>query len=654
MYNAFYGFSRKPFSISPDPDFLYSNSTYRELVAVLRYGILEKKGIICLIGEVGTGKTMVINHLTGILEKRVLLAKISFPGLGFHGILDAMTAEFGIAGGAKTISERLASLTDFLVSANDKGHIVALLVDEAQALGVKSLEFIRMLSNLETPKEKLLQVVLSGQPELKEKLNLPQLRQFKQRIALAFYLKPLSLEEIPLYIAHRIRIAGGHLGLTIFTDEAVKLIADYSRGIPRIINSLCENALLTGCALNRPQIDAAILQEAADDLMLSHREDEGSHPQEKDKKKNEILQPGIPEETSEEPAAVTPPRPLPASAWRWAMGLAVIFSILVFAPAGTLIERYQRMNAEVNQALVHPKDPTTALRSLYTENQFRPQSVTTNQSHFESDHEFGGRPTLAPVQKASRGEALFSPYDVPPDEMPRQEEASRLKTFAGEFTDGTPTNAVQEEPAEDSTPPFEKARPVEVPPLRPAQNPQMIAAYLNALKTSQDSPYQEIGRGNPLDDFPAEGFYRRRIYPGDTITSLARDTYGHVNSHVLAVIKAANPALEDLDVIVKDTYLNLPNMISGPALIKDSSEQYFVIVFSSGSRTRIDAWEKHIKAKIKTDLYIKEIDITSERKIYQIESMRYQSVSEARSFIHILSQIPLFSKLKEEYNEPNI
>ncbi|WP_051185051.1 ExeA family protein [Desulfatiglans anilini] len=653
MYNAFYGFSRKPFSISPDPDFLYSNSTYRELVAVLRYGILEQKGIICLIGEVGTGKTMVINHLTGILEKRVQLAKISFPGLGFHGILDAMTTEFGIAGGAKTISERLASLTDFLVSANDKGHIVALLVDEAQALGVKSLEFIRMLSNLETPKEKLLQVVLSGQPELKEKLNLPQLRQFKQRIALAFYLKPLSLEEIPLYIAHRIRVAGGHLGLTIFTDEAVKLIADYSRGIPRIINSLCENALLTGCALNRPQIDAAIIQEAADDLMLSHREDEGSRQQENDKKKNEILQTGIPEQTSEEPAALTPPRPLPAFAWRWAMGLAVFLLILMFAPAATLIDRYQHMNAEVNQALVHPKDPTTTLRSLHTENQPRPLSVATHRSHLGSDPEFDGRPTLTSVQKASYGEALFSPYDVPPDETPREEEASRLKPFASEFTDVTPTNAAQEEPAEESTSPFEEARPIEMP-TRPVQSQQMIAAYLNALKTSQDSPHQEIDRKNPLDAPPAEGFYKRRIYPGDTITSLARDNYGHVNSHVLAVIKAANPDLEDLDVIVKDTYINLPNMISGPALIKDSSEQYFVIVFSCGSRTRIDTWEKHIKAKIKTDLYIREIDITSERKIYQIESMRYESISEAQSFIHILSQIPLFAKLKEEYNEPNI
>lgn len=652
MYSEFYGFSKKPFSISPDPDFLYSNTTYKELLAVLKYGILEKKGIICLIGEVGTGKTMVINHLTSILEKRVLVTKISFPGLGFHGILDAMTGDFGIGGGARIISERLAYLTDFLVSANDNGHIVALLLDEAQGLGVKSLEFIRMLSNLETPKEKLLQIVLSGQPELKEKLNLPQLRQFKQRVALAFYLKPLSSEEIPLYIAHRIRVAGGHRGLTIFTDEALKLIACYSQGIPRIINSICENALLTGCALNSPQIDVAIVREAANDLMLLADENKIRLHQEKEGEKNTVTPDPIAEKIHSKPTPLPLQKPAPNRAWRWALGLAVLILILMFTPAGTLIDRFQGMNAGIHQAWVLPEQSTIAMDSQKPERENQPINVTSDRIHVQNAGEPVRNQPPAQEGRESDGETL-SIYEMPPDEasqaMPSSPEPSSL-----ESTEGILTRTVRNVTTMTSTPRIERAQPPEIPSSSSGQRQPMMAAYLRALKTPQDAPDHASTPENKLDDVPLESFYKRRVYPGDTITSLARDLYGYVNSHVLAIIKAANPNLENLDLIVQDTYINFPNTISGPTLIRDNEGRYFLIIISSWSRSRINGWVRHLKENMHINFMIRDVNITSERKIYQIESDRFKSIDTAKTIGKQIMQIPLFSMLEEEYNEPNI
>ncbi len=268
MYEKFYGFTRKPFSISPDPTFFFQNAKYNEAYALLQYGLKERRGIFCLFGEVGTGKTMLLQKLMQSLDDSVTAITLPYPNVGFDDVLEHILTELSIAVESPKVTVRLSHLHAKLSFENSIGRTVALLVDEAQGMDPSSLENLRLLSNLETPQEKLLQIILLGQPELRDKLNLPSLRQFKQRVAINFELTPLLPDETPQYIAHRLRIAGYSQGLRLFTERALTLITNYSRGIPRLVNALCDNALLIGCVLKQREIDEKIIREAATDLML--------------------------------------------------------------------------------------------------------------------------------------------------------------------------------------------------------------------------------------------------------------------------------------------------------------------------------------------------------------------------------------------------
>jgi type II secretory pathway predicted ATPase ExeA len=268
VYESHYGFSKAPFSINPDPAFLYLNSNYREAIALLQYGIQEHKGIVTLVGEVGTGKTMLLNQLLQSLDPgaaSIMIPTVRFP---YHDLVGYLLDKLNPSPGSFHNKTRFDVLYDLLISRDLEGKPVVVLVDEAQDLDNDTLESIRLLSNLETPSRKLLQIILVGQPELRHKLNLPELRQLKQRIAISFTLKPLSADETPSYIAHRLQGAGYLQGTTLFTDDALELIAHYSNGIPRVVNAICDNALLIGFAANRRWIDSAMIVEAAQDLML--------------------------------------------------------------------------------------------------------------------------------------------------------------------------------------------------------------------------------------------------------------------------------------------------------------------------------------------------------------------------------------------------
>ena len=268
MYENYYGFEKKPFSISPDPDFLYLNENYREAMALLRYGVYDVKGIVSLIGEVGTGKTMLLNELLQSFDDRVTALTIPSQKFSHDELVEYILARLGVSAVADRSLPRLEMLRRQLEAMSDRNENVVLLVDEAQTLDNETLESLRLLSNVETPKRKLLPILLVGQPELQDKLNLPELRQFKQRIIVSFRLRPLAPEEVPQYMAHRLKGAGYAHGLTLFSDEALRLVSSYSGGIPRLINALCDNALLSGYAQERHRIDGPIIQDAAKDLVL--------------------------------------------------------------------------------------------------------------------------------------------------------------------------------------------------------------------------------------------------------------------------------------------------------------------------------------------------------------------------------------------------
>ncbi len=265
MYTLFYEFSEKPFNVSPDPRFLYQTASHRESFASMIYGIKERKGFISIIGEVGTGKTTLIYALLKHLDEKINTVFIFHTNITFDQLLKNILLELGIPVGQEEKTALLRLLNEYLIQKLSQDENLAVIIDEAQNLSKEVMEELRMLSNLETPHSKLLQIVLVGQPELEAKLNSENLRQLRQRIGIRRQIMPLSGEECREYIDHRLKLVGSSSS-KIFTTEAVTLICDYAKGIPRAINILCDNALLIGYSLSRKKIDAKIIYEVIRDM----------------------------------------------------------------------------------------------------------------------------------------------------------------------------------------------------------------------------------------------------------------------------------------------------------------------------------------------------------------------------------------------------
>ena len=272
MYLTFYGLRDRPFNATPDPRFLYMSPGHREALAQLLYGTQERKGFIVLTGKVGTGKTTLLHTLCQRLNGQSAIAFVVNSTLPFDELLEYVLEDLGIKQKGESRAQRLIALNNFLIERERAGQNTILIVDEAQNLDVATLEQIRLLSNFETPTSKLLQILLVGQPELKARLNLPELRQLKQRIGLRCQIPPLTLEEACAYIRTRLRIAGGR-DLGLFADSAVDRITAYSGGIPRLINTVCDHCLLFGYADQKRRIDRHIVNQAIEYL------EEGIRPQ---------------------------------------------------------------------------------------------------------------------------------------------------------------------------------------------------------------------------------------------------------------------------------------------------------------------------------------------------------------------------------------
>ncbi|MGB6623760.1 MAG: AAA family ATPase [Candidatus Acidiferrales bacterium] len=270
MYRKFFGLTRDPFEISPDPYFFYPTPRHNEALANLNYGVQRRKGFVVVTGEVGTGKTLLVRCLLDSLNhNQIAFAYVFNPRLSVPDFLRYMLTDLRLPTTGRTKSEMLAHLNNYLIARFRRGTTAALVVDEAQLLSWELLEEIRLLTNLETSQQKLLQIVLVGQPELDRKLDSPHLRQLKQRVGLRCRLEALRPDELRGYIHRRLELAGANShGGTIFSEEAVGAIHDFSKGIPRLINTLCENSLVSAYAKQTKQVTADIVQEVASDFRL--------------------------------------------------------------------------------------------------------------------------------------------------------------------------------------------------------------------------------------------------------------------------------------------------------------------------------------------------------------------------------------------------
>lgn len=266
MYKAFYGLSDNPFSIAPNPHYLFLSDRHREALAHLTYGLGETGGFVLLTGEVGTGKTTVSRCLLGQLPDNTDTAFILNPSLTELELLATLCDELKISYGENpTLKQLTDHLSRFLLANHEKGRKTVLIIDEAQHLRAEVLEQLRLLTNLETDTKKLLQVILIGQPELQLLLKRQELRQLAQRITARYHLLPLNEDEITLYVLHRLQVAGRFEPL--FTRKAIKVLHKYSGGIPRLINLLCERALMAGYAQSKVPIDHHMVRQAAAEVL---------------------------------------------------------------------------------------------------------------------------------------------------------------------------------------------------------------------------------------------------------------------------------------------------------------------------------------------------------------------------------------------------
>lgn len=273
MYKSFFELKENPFNVNPDPRYLFLTKPIEEALSGLMYGIQKRKGFITLTGEVGTGKTTLVNRLLDWLHlRRTKTAFLFNSRMNTSQLFDFVLAEFEIPCEVRSKSQQLIKLNHWLLDRYRSGETAVLIIDEAQNLTLPVLEEIRLLTNLETSTDKLLQIVLSGQPELEEKLKLPQLRQLRQRIMLRCKTNPLSREEIGRYIVERLRIAGAADPHSYFAETAVDAIHLFSMGIPRVINLLCEHSLINAYVEQQRPIQPGIVEDVAREFQLDEVE----------------------------------------------------------------------------------------------------------------------------------------------------------------------------------------------------------------------------------------------------------------------------------------------------------------------------------------------------------------------------------------------
>jgi len=266
MYTSFFGFKCKPFQLTPDPEFLFMSRVHKRALTYLNYGVTENFGFILITGEIGTGKTTIIRSIIKQLPHDIKLARINNTLVTSEQLISMINEDFGLVTKGKDKTRMLSELTDFLINLFAEGGRAMIIIDEAQNLSRDLLEEIRLLSNLETDKSKLLQIILVGQPELNIIISRPEIEQLRQRIAINTHISPLSREETGAYIMHRLKIAGNEDGVR-FEEGVTDAVYSFSKGIPRLINILCEFTLLAAFVDEKKVIDMDLVREIMSDFV---------------------------------------------------------------------------------------------------------------------------------------------------------------------------------------------------------------------------------------------------------------------------------------------------------------------------------------------------------------------------------------------------
>jgi general secretion pathway protein A len=644
MYCEFYQLREPPFNVTPDPKFLYLNARYREAIASLNYGITQRKGFITLIGEAGTGKTTLLNKLLEELDTKTKSVFIFNTNVTFEEILEYMFAEFALPVHNGKKLYMLQRLNSFLLEELRGGGNVALLIDEAQDLEFSVLEDLRLLSNLETAKEKILQIVLSGQPELGQKLSNPILRQLRQRIGINCRLLPLSRDEITEYIQYRLQ-AGGCADLKLFSREAEEQIYHFSRGIPRLVNVVCDNALVIGYALGKKRIGADVISEAAADLLS--------------------VEPAR-EEPDERPIEVSAPPPSTAPQSRWRSRLGVIGLVVAAMVLGLLSVGRTVLNkhAEEHAAPAHEARKLEVIRPGS-----EPQGAGIEVALSGSEDADNSKPRAGVAVAAAPPRRAGSAGSDVAKAAPSVEQIgdSRADPPArASDTHGVEIAAVPKEapllvaPAKDAPPggarPAERvegqrgtldrgateqvraaAQPAPVAPARVVAPAVVAAVPKEAPAKPEAGEAQAPVKGLPssasvaapgdsgalsAESGPAPrldgvNFENVVVRNGDSMSQIAVRKYGQASYTILDLLKLANPELTDIDVIAVGQTIRLPQLDEGFPILNDGAGHYALLVFSTPQAHRAESFERVLRDR-GLEAHVLAANAGSQKRMYRV------------------------------------
>ncbi len=578
MYCEFYGMRERPFNVTADPKFLYLNARYREALASLHYGVTQRKGFITLIGEAGTGKTTLLKKLLNDLDPNTRTVFVFNTNVTFDEILEYIFGEFDLPVHNGKRLYMLQRLNAFLLDELREGRNVALLVDEAQDLDFSVMEDLRLLSNLETSKEKILQIVLAGQPELGQKLTNPSLRQLRQRVAVNCRLMPLTREELSEYIQSRLSSAGCN-DPQLFSRDALERVYEISGGIPRIVNVVCDNALVIGYAMGKKRLTGEVVDEAAADLIATE---------------------GAPEVmvasrgASVEVPAAGPPAEAPRSPWSSPVAVVAVvaFALLLgllsigrsrWGGAFDTSESGRPPLEVVQPGMSDRFPPVAALREPIAPGpRVAPQPDTFEQPY---------RRDYAERDDARSRRDEERPYDR---QAPRREPADERVMAMGDLTEPQPPSRADREIAPRAR--FEEevamAPPPVAAPVEPPPAPDQPVWDEQAPQVEIDVPAVDA----PVPDVPSGGAVRMRlalpryqyvqVVPEDSISEIAIRHYGQASPTILDLMKMANPKIADINRISPGQTLRLPQLEQGLVLLQQSDDRYGLLLASLTSRSR--------------------------------------------------------------------
>jgi general secretion pathway protein A len=586
MYNAYFGFHEKPFNITPDPRFLYANSSYEEAYANLFYGLRERKGFIVLTGEVGTGKTTLLRKLIDSLEDSTRFVLFYNTTLTFEELLDFAFAELGLDIPQGGRLQKIQALNQFLITQLAQGGIVALLIDEAQNLSDDILENLRLLSNLETAQEKLLQIVLVGQPELDTKLAQPHLRQLKQRITTRCNLVRLRESEIGPFIAHRLRTVG-YEGPPLFSPEAVQRLTVYCQGIPRLINVICDSALLLAYGASQKSVTPSMIDEVARDLQLS-APIPGATPIATSRHITKPIQDTLAPSSNSAPISISPLPQRPQEK------LATPTNSPRQAEEKT---SFGFRSPYANRRLAWASISALILFSSFIAYGMWPQEGTlTTVSQQEQDASESSRSGVAWIAQAlnERLSSLLAPL-IPAANKQKQRHEAGQAAAAQEVEPATdPASGPQEIEGDSSE--LQKARSTTAslePPMHKAEEQVEQAVTSSLASQPQDQAEKEEQTTEPsarqnapiqhaltpaLMSKESTKQHVRLLQAGETISSVVREVYGNYNSLALDLIKELNPHLEDLDRVAAGQKIWFPPLTQDTLLRAQSDSAYHLIV----------------------------------------------------------------------------